>query len=100
MSGLSISTAVLSLYRRERVHSLPDRAHTHLKMGYTRWRTHSQREDKAHMKLTEPTEAQAQLIAWTPPERIEGPDGERITAGAQPIIDYHDAIKVSKIHDA
>jgi len=51
------------------------------------------------MKFTEPTEAQAKFIAWTPPERIEGPDGEPITAGSQTIIDYYKGIKVSKIQE-
>lgn len=51
------------------------------------------------MKFTEPTEAQAKFIAWTTPERIEGPDGEPITAGSQTIIDYYKGIKVSKIQE-
>lgn len=51
------------------------------------------------MKFTEPTEAQAKFIAWTAPERIEGPEGEPITAGSQTIIDYYKGIKVSKIQE-
>lgn len=47
------------------------------------------------MKFTEP-EAR-QFVAYTPPQRMEGPDGEAITAGSQTFVSYYKGIKVSDI---
>lgn len=47
----------------------------------------------------EPALAHAKFVAWTPPERMEGPEGEAITAGSQTIVEYFKGIKIAEIQD-
>ena len=50
------------------------------------------------VKFTEP-EGNAQFVAFTPPTRMEGPDGEAITAGSQTYVNFFHGIKVEEIVD-
>lgn len=50
------------------------------------------------VKFTEPT-SNAQFVAFTPPTRVEGPDGAAISAGSQTLVQFFRGIKVDKIID-
>lgn len=50
------------------------------------------------MKFTEPDQ-QRQFVAYTPPQRMEGPEGEAITAGVQTFVTYYKGIKVADVLD-